>query len=244
MLDLYCQRAQLVDGQDILELGCGWGSLSLYLAQRYPSSRIVTVSNSSSQKEFIDGQIKALGLTNLTVITANIVDFSIAEKFDRIISIEMFEHLKNYEQMFERVSSWLKADGRLFIHIFTHRTCAYHYEDKNGDDWLTRTFFEGGTMPAEDLFLYFQKHLRIIDQWTVNGTHYGKTAEAWLAAMKANRAEVMQIMAATYGADMAVTKWSHWKVFFLACAELWNYKDGSEWTVSHYLFAPQNESQN
>lgn len=239
MLDLYCTRADLCDGQSILELGCGWGSLSLYLAQRYPRSTVTTVSNSASQKAFIDERARELGLSNLKVITANIVDFDIAEKFDRVISIEMFEHLKNYERMFERVSKWLKADGRLFVHIFTHRTCAYHYEDKNGDDWLTRTFFEGGTMPAEDLFLYFQKHLRVVNQWTVNGTHYGKTAEAWLSAMKANRAEIMKIMAATYGADMAVTKWAHWKVFFLACAELWNYKDGSEWTVSHYLFAPQ-----
>lgn len=239
MLDLYCQRADLHDGQDVLELGCGWGSLSLYLAVRYPNSNIVTLSNSATQKKYIDEQIAEKGIKNLHVLTANIVQFDTEMEFDRVISIEMFEHLKNYEIMLANVSRWLRAEGKLFIHIFTHKRFAYHYEDKDGTDWMTSTFFEGGTMPSEDLLLYFQKNVRIVDQWTVSGTHYQKTSEAWLANLKANKDAVMKIMAQTYGSANAVKWWAFWKLFFLACAELWGYKNGSEWTVSHYLFEPQ-----
>lgn len=242
MLDLYCQRADLQDGQDILELGCGWGSLSLYLAERYSKSNIVTLSNSSTQKKYIDDQIAQRSIKNLHVLTANIINFDTEMEFDRIISIEMFEHLKNYELMLAKVSRWMRAEGKLFIHIFTHKRFAYHYEDKDGTDWMTSTFFEGGTMPSEDLLLYFQKDVRILDQWTVCGTHYQKTSEAWLANMKANKQAVIKIMADTYGTENAVKWWAFWKLFFLACAELWGYKNGSEWTVSHYLFESQKKN--
>lgn len=240
MLETYCQRADLKDGQKIMDLGCGWGSLSLFLAEKFKSAKIVALSNSSTQKEFIDKQLKLRGLNNLTVITANIATFNAEMEFDRVLSIEMFEHLKNYHAVLAKVSQWLRPDGRVFIHIFTHRQFAYHYEDQDGTDWLTRNFFEGGTMPSEDLLLYFQQDLRIIDQWSVSGTHYRKTAEAWLKAMKAKRRKIMEIMNETYGERDAVKWWAYWKLFFLACAELWGFKEGTEWTVSHYLFERQS----
>ncbi|MCC7526890.1 MAG: class I SAM-dependent methyltransferase [Candidatus Melainabacteria bacterium] len=236
MLETYCRRADLKDGQTIMDLGCGWGSLSLFLAEKYKSSSIVAVSNSSTQKEFIDKQLKLRGLNNVTVMTANIADFNTEMEFDRILSIEMFEHLKNYRAVLAKVSRWLRPDGKLFIHIFTHRQFAYHYEDKDGTDWLTRTFFEGGTMPSEDLFIHFQEDVRILDQWSVSGTHYRKTAEAWLKTMKSKRRQIMKIMKETYGERDAVQWWAYWKLFFLACAELWGYRKGTEWKVSHYLF--------
>lgn len=242
MLETYCCRADLRDGQTIMDLGCGWGSLTLFLAEKYKSSKIVAISNSSTQKEFIDRQAHSRGLNNVSVITANIANFDTEREFDRILSIEMFEHLKNYQALFAKISRWLTADGKLFIHIFTHRQFAYHYEDKDGSDWLTRNFFEGGTMPAEELLLYFQEDVRIVDQWSVPGTHYQKTAEAWLKTMKEKRALVMKIMTETYGAEDALQWWSNWKLFFLSCAELWGYRKGSEWTVSHYLFEKQRQN--
>lgn len=243
MLELYCQRADLSDGQSIMDLGCGWGSLSLYLAEKYRNSKIVAISNSSTQKEFIDAQASLRGLKNVTVITANIANYDTELEFDRIVSVEMFEHLKNYRAMLAKVSRWLRPDGKLFIHIFTHKHFAYHYEDRDGTDWLTRNFFEGGTMPSEDLLLYFQEDVRIVEQWSVPGTHYQKTAEAWLRTMKDRRIEVMKIMSKTYGETEAVKWWSYWKLFFLACAELWGYKNGTEWTVSHYLFERQEKNR-
>ncbi|HNB21198.1 MAG TPA: cyclopropane-fatty-acyl-phospholipid synthase family protein [Candidatus Melainabacteria bacterium] len=243
MLETYCRRADLKDGQTVMDLGCGWGSLSLYLAEKFPSSNIVAISNSSTQKQFIDSQLQKRGLKNVTVVTANIANYDTELEFDRIVSVEMFEHLKNYRAMFAKVSRWLRPDGKLFIHIFTHKHFAYHYEDKDGTDWLTRNFFEGGTMPSEDLFLYFQEDVRILEQWSVPGIHYQKTAEAWLKTMKGKRKEVMEIMAQTYGEKDALQWWSFWKLFFLACAELWGYKNGTEWTVSHYLFERQRKDQ-
>lgn len=243
MLEIYCQRADLLDGQSVMDLGCGWGSLSLYLAEKYRNSNIVAISNSSTQKEFIDAQAALRGLKNLTVITANIANYDTEMEFDRVVSVEMFEHLKNYRAMLAKVSRWLRPDGKLFIHIFTHKHFAYHYEDLDGTDWLTRNFFEGGTMPSEDLLLYFQEDVRIVEQWSVPGTHYQKTAEAWLRTMKEKREEVMQIMSKTYGETEAVKWWSFWKLFFLACAELWGYKKGTEWTVSHYLFEKQEKNR-
>lgn len=241
MLEKYCQRADLRDGQTIMDLGCGWGSLSLFLAEKFKNSNIVALSNSATQKEFIDSEVKRRGLNNVTVVTANIASFDTELEFDRILSVEMFEHLKNYQAMLAKVSRWLRPDGKLFIHIFTHKHFAYHYEDKDGTDWLTRNFFEGGTMPSEDLLLYFQDDVRIVEQWSVPGTHYQKTAEAWLKTMKGKRKEVMEIMSQTYGADNAQQWWAFWKLFFLACAELWGYKNGTEWTVSHYLFERQRK---
>lgn len=236
MLALTCERADVQNGQSILELGCGWGSLSLWLAEKYPNANIVGVSNSRSQKVYIDTQAKARGFTNLEILTANMVHFDTDRQFDRVLSVEMFEHMKNYEKLLAKVSRWLKPEGKLFVHIFTHPTFAYHYEDKDGTDWLTRYFFTGGTMPSNDLLLYFQKDLGIINQWIVNGTHYEKTANAWAENMYRHRPAVEKILSATYGADQVKKWWVYWKVFFLACAELWGYKNGNEWMVSHYLF--------
>jgi cyclopropane-fatty-acyl-phospholipid synthase len=236
MLRLTCQRAELLDGQDILELGCGWGSLSLWMAANYPKSNIVAVSNSRTQKEWIDGQAMQRNLKNLEVITANVIHFETDRQFDRVVSVEMFEHLKNYERFLARVGGWLNPDGKLFVHIFTHPVFAYHYEDKDGTDWLTRHFFTGGTMPSNHLLLYFQQDVSIVNHWVVSGQHYEKTANAWLENMLNHRAEIEPILATTYGAENLRRWWVYWKVFFLACAELWGYRQGQEWFVSHYLF--------
>ncbi len=238
MLALTCERAQVADGQHILELGCGWGSLSLWLAEKYPNARITGVSNSRTQKAWIDSQCQARGLSNLEIITADMRHFDTDRQFDRVLSVEMFEHMKNYDLLMAKVARWLRPDGLLFVHIFTHRTFSYHYEDTDGTDWLTRYFFTGGTMPANHLLLYFQKDLGIQDHWVVSGQHYEKTANAWVENMYCNRAQVERILAETYGPDQVTRWWVYWKVFFLACAELWGYKGGNDWAVSHYLFAP------
>ena len=238
MLQLTCERAELQDGQRILELGCGWGSLSLWMAAHYPSAQITSVSNSRTQKEFIDAEAAKRGLKNLAVRTANMIRYEGegAAAFDRIVSVEMFEHMKNYRELLRRVASWLKPQGKLFVHIFTHRDIAYHYEAKNENEWLARYFFTGGQMPSHDLLLHFQEDLRIEQQWAVSGAHYEKTSNAWLANMDAHRAEIMPLLTQTYGAADAVKWWARWRVFYMACAELWGYRGGDEWIVSHYRF--------
>ena len=238
MLQLSCERAQIEDGQRILDLGCGWGSMSLWLAEQYPQAKITGLSNSKSQKAYIDSVAREKGFSNLEIITGNITDFDfeIPPKFDRVISIEMFEHMKNYEALLRKIRKWVRDDGRLFVHIFTHKTVAYHYEDQGPRDWMTRYFFSGGTMPSHDLLLYFQNDFLIENQWAVNGVHYQKTAEAWLANMKRHKSEILPILASTYGEDHVTRWWVYWQVFFMACAELWGYDHGNEWHVSHYLF--------
>ncbi|MBY0449627.1 MAG: cyclopropane-fatty-acyl-phospholipid synthase family protein [Cyanobacteria bacterium] len=238
MLQLSCDRAQIEDGQRILDLGCGWGSMSLWLAEKYPQAKITGLSNSRSQKAYIDSVAQAKGFKNLEIITGNIVDFDFegSPQFDRVISIEMFEHMKNYEALLRKIRRWVRDDGRLFVHIFTHKTVAYHYEDQGPRDWMTRYFFSGGTMPSHDLLLYFQDDFTIANQWAVNGVHYQKTAEAWLENMKRHRSEILPILASTYGEEQVTRWWVYWQVFFMACAELWGYDHGNEWHVSHYLF--------
>jgi cyclopropane-fatty-acyl-phospholipid synthase len=241
MLGLTCERADLVDGQDVLELGCGWGSLTLWMAANYPSSRITAVSNSNSQREFILGQAKERGLGNVEVITADANHFDIDRKFDRVVSVEMFEHLRNYETIFERISNWLRADGRLFIHIFCHkeRPYTFDFDDRdNAGNWMGRHFFTGGLMPSDDLLLHFHKHLELEERWTVDGNHYAQTSEHWLQNLDAVKQEVMPVLAETYGPDQAATWFQRWRVFFLSCAELFGYRDGHEWWVSHYRFRP------
>lgn len=235
MLKLYVQRAEIQDGMDILELGCGWGSLSLYLAQNFPKAKVTGVSNSKAQREFILQRASELGVKNLEIITQDVNRLELDRSFDRVVSIEMFEHMRNYQELLDRISSWLKPDGKLFVHIFTHRHLAYLFEDNDASDWLTRNFFSGGIMPSDHLLYYFNRSLRIDNHWVVNGQHYQKTSEAWLANMKANKEEVMKIFHVHYGTD-AHKWWNFWKIFFLSCAELWGFRQGNEWHVSHYLF--------
>jgi len=236
MLALTCERAHLQNGQNVLELGCGWGSLSLYMSAKFPESQFTVVSNSATQKIFIDETAKQRGLQNLTVLTADMNAFTIADTFDRVVSVEMFEHMRNYKLLLAKVSSFLKPDGRLFVHIFTHKTLAYKYEVIDESDWMSKYFFTGGIMPSNHLFFYFNDDLKISQHWVVNGTNYGKTAEAWLNNMDKHKKEIMPILESTYGKDQAVKWWVYWRLFYMACAELFNYNKGNEWMVCHYLF--------
>lgn len=236
MLELTCKRAELSNGMDVLELGCGWGSLSLFMSAKFPGSQFTVVSNSRTQKEYIDAQAAARGITNLTVITADMNIFHTDRQFDRVVSVEMFEHMRNYQLLLKKVASFLKAEGKLFIHIFTHKEYTYLFEVKDETDWMSRYFFTGGVMPGDDLMFYFNDHLSVSKHWHVTGTHYGKTAEAWLRNMDDHKAEIMPLFETTYGKDQALKWWVYWRLFYMACAELWNYNNGNEWIVSHYLF--------
>ena len=244
MLQLTAQRAALQDGDRILELGCGWGSLSLWMAERFPRSKITAVSNSRTQKRFIDGRAAGRGLKNLEVITCDVnqLSFPAAEKFDRVVSVEMFEHMRNYELLMQRISGWLEPMGTLFVHIFAHKTFAYPFEVRDESDWMAKYFFTGGIMPSDDLLLYFQKDLSIEEHWQVDGRHYSRTSEDWLRNMDRNRAAIEPILAQTYGADQVRRWWVYWRVFFMSCAELWGYSHGQQWLVSHYLFRKTDKS--
>jgi len=236
MLELSCTRAELKDGQNILELGCGWGSLSLFMAAKYPNSKITVVSNSQTQKEYIDDQADERGLKNLKVVTADMNNFDTNDRFDRVVSVEMFEHMRNYKTLLAKISTFLKPEGKLWIHIFVHKEYAYLYEFKDESDWMSKYFFTGGIMPSDDLMLYFNEDLVVEKHLHINGTNYGKTAKAWLANMDKKKNEIIPIFEQTYGVDQAMKWWVYWRLFYMACAELFFYNDGNEWFVSHYLF--------
>ena len=236
MLELTAERAGLFDGQDILELGCGWGSLTLYMAAHFPKSKITAVSNSNDQRQFIEERCRQLKLENISVITADMNDFNAEGLFDRVVSIEMFEHMRNYEKLLGRVNAWLKKEGKLFVHIFSHQKVAYPFEDKDDADWMAREFFSGGQMPSHRLLMSFPEQMKIEKDWRVSGTHYEKTSLAWLQKMDKNQAEVLELFKKTYGEEDASSWFQRWRIFFMSCEVLFGYNHGSEWGVSHYLF--------
>ena len=237
-LAITCKRAGLRDGLRILELGCGWGSLTLWMAEHYPTSQVTAVSNSRSQRAYILAQAAERKLRNIEIITEDMNRFDTARTFDRVLSVEMFEHMRNYHALFERIHGWLDPGGRFFLHIFVHRAVPYAFIDSGPSDWMSRHFFSGGIMPSDELPLRFQEHLRLVHRWRWNGQHYEKTANAWLAAMDQRRAVVWPILEQTYGADAARQWWMRWRIFFMACAEMFGYAQGQEWWVAHYLFQP------
>jgi cyclopropane-fatty-acyl-phospholipid synthase len=240
-LAMTCEHAGLRNGQDILELGCGWGSLTLWMAAHYPDSRITGVSNSHSQRQYILAEAARRGLANIDIITNDMNVFSTELRFDRIVSVEMFEHMRNWRELFGRVHDWLKPGGRFFMHVFVHRSTPYAFEVRDPSDWMSQHFFSGGMMPSDDLALRFQEKLRLLHRWRWDGTHYEKTANAWLDNIDRQREAVMPILASTYGEAAAEQWFVRWRLFFMACAELFGYTRGQEWWVSHYLFErPQN----
>jgi cyclopropane-fatty-acyl-phospholipid synthase len=240
-LALTSERAGLADGQRILELGCGWGSLTLYMAGRFPRSTILAVSNSAQQREYILSEAHRRGYSNVEVITCDMNDFSTTRRFDRVVSVEMFEHMRNYARLFELIHGWLAPGGKFFMHIFVHRSVPYAFEDRGAGDWMSRYFFSGGIMPSAPLPLHFQRHLRLERQWAWSGEHYQKTANAWLENLDANRDAVLPTLQAAYGTAQAALWLQRWRMFFMACAELWGYERGQEWFVSHYLFGRQSD---
>ncbi len=236
MLQLTCERAGIVDGMRILELGCGWGSLSLWIAEQFPNCRISSLSNSASQKAFIESRCRSRGLNNVTVITADVGTFDTEQKFDRVVSVEMFEHVRNHESLLSRIAKWVAPNGKLFVHIFCHRNLAYTFETEGEENWMGRHFFSGGIMPAEDLFLRYQRDMIVKRNWWINGRHYARTCEAWLARLDAREPAALRALAVSEQSESTKILAQRWRMFFMACAELFKFGDGDEWGVGHYLF--------
>ncbi len=236
MLALSCRRARVADGMRILDLGCGWGSLSLWLAERYPAARITAVSNSHGQREFIEAKRDRLGLCNLDVITADVNEFEPAERFDRVMSIEMFEHMRNWHELMARVAGWLRDDGRAFVHVFSHRTLPYRF----GGTWAAERFFTAGLMPSHELMAHFQEHLSLADDWIVPGTHYARTLRAWLAQLDARADEALAILRRSGRSESEARRLlGTWRLFLISTDVIWRYRGGNRWLVSHYLLSPR-----
>lgn len=241
MLELTVHRAEIGEGQRILDLGCGWGSLSLWMAERFPTSTVIAVSNSETQANFIRWRAEKLNLRNLEHVIANVETLELEGEFDRVVSVEMFEHMRNYEALLEKIAGWLSPKGRLFVHMFCHKELTYPFEDRGRSDWMARHFFRGGLMPAAGLLPQFEDHLRVEKSWMVNGSHYQHTAEAWLKNLERAKSEIKTIFANTYGANQASMWVSRWRIFFMACAELFGAESGEEWQVAHYRLKPSRE---
>jgi cyclopropane-fatty-acyl-phospholipid synthase len=239
MLELYVARARITGGERILDLGCGWGSLSLFLAERFPHAEIVALSNSRTQKGHIDTRCAERGIDNVEVVTADINDFVPSGDFDRVLSIEMFEHMSNYRDLLRRIAGWLRPDGLLFVHHFAHREHAYPFDAGAANQWMARHFFSGGIMPSADLLERFPEHMSVARRWNVDGRHYQRTCEAWLARMTLRRDDVMRVLTEAYGAAEARKHYNYWRIFFMACAELFGYREGTEWFVVHALLTPR-----
>ena len=234
MLKLYIDRADIKDGHEVLDLGCGWGSFSLYVAERYPDINITSVSNSSDQIAYIKNEAHKKGLSNIKAFRMDVNNLELNKKYDRIVSIEMFEHLRNYKLILNSLNNLLKPDGRLFIHIFCHKKLTYFYEMKNNFDWMTKYFFQGGIMPSKDIFQYFEDELEIINQWDINGNHYSKTCKAWLNNHYKNKKKILDIFEKHY--DEPKIWFNRWRIFFLSCEAFFALNNGREYFVAHYLF--------
>jgi len=236
-LEITVQRAGIENGMRVLDLGCGWGSLSLWIAEHFPASPVTAVSNSASQRDFIMLEAARREISNLDVIVCDMNDFDAPGTYDRVVSIEMFEHMRNYAELYRRINGWLRPGGKFFMHIFCHRSTPYEFIDKGPSDWMSRHFFSGGIMPSVDLPLRFQRHLKVESTWRWNGQHYAKTCRAWLQNADARREEILPVLAATYGESEAERWYMRWRMFFMACEELFRHGSGDEWFVGHYLFS-------